>query len=69
MDLRTTLIAGAAALALFLVSLFAARRPVDPLRPSLVPWVPILIAATVVLMLMLAHLATLLAGRPVGRFG
>ena len=45
------------------------RRPTEPGEPRLIPYVGLQIAAVVVVLLMLAHLVTLLSGQPfTGRF-
>ena len=45
------------------------RRPAEPGVPRLIPYVGLQIAAVVVIVLMLAHLVTLLSGQPfTGRF-
>ena len=46
------------------------RRPAELGEPRLIPYVGVQIAAVVVVLLMLAHLVTLLSGQPfTGRFG
>ena len=70
MTLTVTLIVLAVAIAVLAVSLLMARRPYVPGRPPLLPPVAVQFVAVTVVLLMLAHLMTLLTGQPlVGRNG
>ena len=51
-------------------ALWSEGRPIDPLRPRLVPTTPVLFLSLVVIIFAAAHLITILTGQPhVGRFG
>ena len=55
--------------AVFAGANFMSRRPVEPGNPSLVPWTALQFVGLVVVILMLAHLVTLLSGTPLqGRY-
>lgn len=70
MGLNATLAGLGGAAALFVVGLLLARRPYEPGRLPLVPPVAIQFVALTVVLVMLAHLVSLLTGRPLtGRFG
>ncbi|MEM8686486.1 MAG: hypothetical protein AAGF81_04100 [Pseudomonadota bacterium] len=51
-------------------ALWAEKRPIDPLKPRLVPTTPVLFICLVIVIFAAAHLITLITGQPhVGRFG
>ncbi len=51
-------------------ALWAEKRPIDPLRPRLVPTTPVLFICLVIVIFAAAHMITLITGTPhVGRFG
>lgn len=69
MPLTPTLIVLALCAALFGVANYISRRPAELGRPRLVPWHGVQFLALIGMVLMLAHLVTLLTGQPlVGRF-
>lgn len=69
MSLTLTLIILAVCLAILGVAQIRERRKYEPGRISLVPWLPLQFLAIFGIILMLAHLVTLLTGEPlVGRF-
>lgn len=69
MSLAATIAALAAGGALFAAANYMSRRPVEPGNPSLVPWTALQFIGLVIVILMLAHLATLLTGTPLqGRY-
>lgn len=61
-NLTITLIILAAEIALFIVCLIRIRRPVDPLRPRLIPYNVIMILLTVAIFATLAHVISLMTG-------
>lgn len=68
MDLTTTLIVLGLAAALAGFANYKTRRPGEPGRPSLVPYAGLQYVGLLLIVLMLAHLVTLLTGTPlVGR--
>ena len=69
MSLIPTLIVLAACLAILGIGQFRERRRYEPGRISLIPWVPLQFLAMMGVIVMLAHLVSLLTGEPlVGRF-
>jgi len=69
MSLTLTLILLAACLAVLGIAQFRERRPYEPGRISLIPWMPLQFLAMMGVIVMLAHLVSLLTGEPlVGRF-
>ncbi|HZH28366.1 MAG TPA: hypothetical protein VEY95_14425 [Azospirillaceae bacterium] len=63
-----TLVALAAAVSILVFAERRARRPFDPLRPSLVPWNLVILVAGSACVLLLAHVVSLGTGTPlVGR--
>jgi hypothetical protein len=60
MPLIPTLVALAAAGALFAFASWRAALPADPLRPRLAPWRGIILAAGVISLLLLVHVINLL---------
>lgn len=58
-----TLAVLAVELALFLVCLYRARQPVDPLRPRLLPYNLIMIFLAVAIFATLAHIVSLYTGQ------
>jgi hypothetical protein len=69
MSLTVTLILLVAGIAVFAGANYMSRRPVIPGNPSLVPWTALQFVGLVVVILMLAHLVTLLSGTPLeGRY-
>lgn len=70
LSLTATLIILAACIAVLVVAQIRERRRYEPGRISLIPWVPLQFLALLGVMLMLAHLISLLTGEPfIGRFG
>lgn len=68
--LTPTLVILVLAGSLFVWSNLRMRRAPDPLRPRLLPHTLIMTLALVVVILMLAHLVSLVTGRPLtGRLG
>ena len=61
-QLAITLLILAAEVALFLVCLVRVRKPVDPLRPRLIPYNVVMIFLTVAIFATLAHVISLLTG-------
>ena len=61
-SLTITLIILAAEVALFILCLIRVRRPVDPLRPRLIPYNVIMILLTVAIFATLAHVISLMTG-------
>ena len=59
-----TLAALAAALLLFAFAWWRSRQPVDPLRVRLIDYHYVQLTALVAVLVLLAHLVTLIAGRP-----
>ena len=53
-----------AATALYVWAMLRERRPADLTRPRMIPSVPVMAVCAVIIMLMLAHLVTLLTGTP-----
>jgi hypothetical protein len=69
MGLSTTLILLAGAVVAFVVALYQHRRPRELGHVSLLPYGGIQFAALVLVVLMVAHLISLLSGAPlIGRF-
>jgi len=69
MSLVPTLIVLAVCLAVLGIGQLRERRRYEPGRISLIPWVPLQFVAMIGMIVMLAHLVTLLTGEPlVGRF-
>ena len=69
MSLTVTLTLLAMGIAVFAGANFMSRRPVVPGNPSLIPWTALQFVGLVVVILMLAHLVTLLSGTPLeGRY-
>jgi len=69
MSLTLTLVILAVCLGVLGVAQIRERRKYEPGRISLVPWLPLQFLAIFGIILMLAHLVTLLTGEPlVGRF-
>jgi hypothetical protein len=64
-DLTATLFAIGAMLAVFAVALWRAHRPWRPGRVWRVPWHGIMALTLVLLLGLLAHLASLLTGQPI----
>ena len=70
MSLIATLSVLAAAAAVFVLANLGARRPAAPGDPHLIPYGAIQFVALMTMVLMLAHLVSLLTGRPfAGRLG
>lgn len=61
-QLMLTLLVLAVEIGLFLVCLVRARRPIDPLRPRLLPYNVIMIFLAVAIFATLAHVISLLTG-------
>ena len=56
-------------IAVFAGANFMSRRPAEPGNPSLIPWTALQFVGLVMVILMLAHLVTLLSGTPLqGRY-
>jgi len=69
MSLAVTLVVLALAGAVFGFANWRSRRPRAPGEVSLVPWTAVQFLAAVAVLLMLAHLVTLMTGRPfAGRY-
>jgi hypothetical protein len=64
MTLPVTLSVMAAAALAFALSTWRARRPAEPGRPRLIPMGAIQFVSLLVVILMLAHLVSLLTGQP-----
>jgi hypothetical protein len=62
-QLLTTLLFLGVEVALFVVCLMQARKPVDPLRPRLLPYNVIMILLAVAIFATLAHVISLLTGQ------
>ncbi|MEM7173174.1 MAG: hypothetical protein AAF530_23625 [Pseudomonadota bacterium] len=70
MTLTVTLSVLAAALVLGLLANIISRRPTEPGKPRVIPYLAIQYLAILVVVLMLAHLITLWTGKPfTGRMG
>ena len=68
MSLTLTLIILAVCVAILGIAQIRERRKYEPGRVSLIPWVPLQFVAMMGMILMLAHLVSLLTGEPlVGR--
>ena len=68
MSLTLTLIILAVCVAVLGIAQIRERRKYEPGRISLIPWVPLQFVAMMGMILMLAHLVSLLTGEPlVGR--
>ena len=68
MSLTVTLIILAVCVAVLGIAQIRERRKYEPGRVSLIPWVPLQFVAMMGMILMLAHLVSLLTGEPlVGR--
>ncbi|MCZ6861206.1 MAG: hypothetical protein O7I42_13190 [Alphaproteobacteria bacterium] len=69
LSLTATLIILAVCIAVLIAAQIRERRHYKPGRVSLIPWVPLQFIAMLGVMLMLAHMISLLTGEPfVGRF-
>jgi len=69
MSLAVTLVVLTLAAAVFGLANWRSRRPRPPGEVSLVPWTAVQFLAAVAILLMLAHLVTLMTGRPfAGRY-
>ncbi len=69
LSLTATLIILAVCIAVLITAQIRERRRYKPGRVSLIPWVPLQFIAMLGVMLMLAHVISLLTGEPfVGRF-
>lgn len=69
MSLIPTLIVLAVCVAILGIAQIRERRRYEPGRISLIPWVPLQFIAMMGVIVMLAHLVSLLTGEPlVGRF-
>ncbi len=69
LSLTATLLILAACIAILVAGQIRERRRYKPGRVSLIPWVPLQFIAMLGVMLMLAHVISLLTGEPfVGRF-
>lgn len=62
-QLTITLLVLAVEVALFLVCFLQVRRPVDPLRPRMLPYNVIMILLAVAIFATLAHVVSLLSGQ------
>jgi hypothetical protein len=60
MSLTVTLILLAAFVALFAYGSWKSAKPADPLRPRMVPWRPVMVAAGLGGILMLVHVLNLM---------
>ena len=69
MSLEVTLVILFAALAVVAFANWRERRPRDVGRPPLVPYTAVQVIAVVVVILMLAHLVSLLTGQPLKGLG
>jgi hypothetical protein len=68
MSLTLTLVILAVCVAVLGIAQIRERRKYEPGRISLIPWVPLQFVAMIGMILMLAHLVSLLTGEPlVGR--
>lgn len=61
-QLMLTLLVLAAEVVLFAVCTIRARRPIDPLRPRMVPYNAVMIILAVAIMATVAHIISLLTG-------
>ena len=69
LSLTATLIILAACIAVLVAGQIRERRRYKPGRISLIPWVPLQFIAMLGVMLMLAHVISLVSGKPfIGRF-
>ncbi|MHA1536509.1 MAG: hypothetical protein ACTSUD_03050 [Alphaproteobacteria bacterium] len=69
LSLTATLIILAACVAVLVAGQIRERRRYKPGRISLIPWVPLQFLAMLGVMLMLAHVISLVSGKPfIGRF-
>ena len=69
MSLTVTLIILAVCVAVLGIAQIRERRRYEPGRVTLIPWVPLQFVAMMGIILMLAHLVSLLTGEPLtGRF-
>ena len=64
MSLGLTIAILAAGFAIFSGANYMSRRPTEPGEPKLVPWTALQFLGLLVIILMLAHLVTLLSGTP-----
>ena len=62
-NLIITLLVLTAEVAVFLLCLVRARRPIDPLRPRLIPYNLIMILLAVAIFATLAHIVSLVTGQ------
>jgi hypothetical protein len=70
LGLVPTLAIMAAAIGIFVLALIVTRRPTEPGRPHMIPWVGVQMVCVLVAVFMLAHLVSLITGTPlVGRRG
>jgi ABC-type branched-subunit amino acid transport system permease subunit len=70
LGLVSTLAIMAAAIGIFALALVVTRRPTEPGRPRMVPWVGVQMVCVLVAVFMLAHLVSLITGTPlIGRRG
>ncbi len=70
MDIQITLAAGFAATSVIILLIWLEHRPREPGNPRLIPLTPLLFLAIFVLIVILAHLVTVLTGEPhLGRAG
>ncbi len=70
LGLVITIAALAVATGLFVIAAVQLRRPIEPGRPRLVPWLGVQMFCVMLTVFMLAHLVSLLTGTPlVGRRG
>lgn len=66
MDLPATLWILALAFGGFVLCLLGERRPREFGRPRMFPYIPVMMVCLVVILGLLAHLVSLLTGKPVG---
>jgi hypothetical protein len=66
LDLPVTLSIVALTLAIFVLASWRAKQPAEPLKVRMINYHVIQIACIVVILVMAAHLVTLLMGAPVG---
>ena len=70
MSLTATVVGLTLALVVFALATYQSRRPYEPGRSGLVPYGALQFVALLAVILMLAHLVTLLTGKPfAGRMG
>ena len=62
-SLQITIAVLVAEIALFVLCILAARRPIDPLRPRLIPYNVIMILLFVAMLATLAHIISLATGQ------